>query len=154
MPAQKLFKTDYPGVFYIEGTSIATGKTEKIYYIRYRKNGRQVDEKAGRQFQDDMTPARASQLRALKINGKVPTNEEIREVQKTKKQADENRYTIKKLWEKYQTTKSDLKGFKTYKSLFELHLAGEFGHKEPKEILPLDVARISKRLLKIKSPQL
>jgi predicted DNA-binding transcriptional regulator YafY len=28
-------KTNYPGVFYIEGTSPATGKPEKIFYIRY-----------------------------------------------------------------------------------------------------------------------
>jgi len=62
MPAQKRYKTKYPGVYYIQGKSVGTNKTEKIYYIVYRKKGKQIDEKAGRQYQDDMTPARAASL--------------------------------------------------------------------------------------------
>ena len=69
----KRHKTDYPGVYYIMGKAVATGKPERIYYIRYRKNGKPVEEKAGRQFQDDMTPARASNKRALKIEGEQPS---------------------------------------------------------------------------------
>ena len=37
MPSLKRKKTNYPGVFFIEGTSPAAGKPEKIFYIRYRK---------------------------------------------------------------------------------------------------------------------
>jgi len=37
MPTQKRFKTNYPGVYYIKGIAIGTGKPERIYYIRYRK---------------------------------------------------------------------------------------------------------------------
>ena len=55
MPAQKRYKTKYPGVYYINGRAAGSNKSEKIYYIVYRKNGKQIDEKAGRQFQDDMT---------------------------------------------------------------------------------------------------
>ena len=55
MAAKKRHKTKYAGVFYLEGIS-ATGKPEKIYYIRYRKQGKAIEEKAGRQYQDDMTP--------------------------------------------------------------------------------------------------
>jgi hypothetical protein len=69
MPVQKRFKTNYPGVYYVKGTAIGTGKPEKIYYIRYRKRGKLIEEKAGRQFQNDMTPARAAQLRAKRIEG-------------------------------------------------------------------------------------
>ncbi|MCI5122402.1 MAG: hypothetical protein D3908_14675 [Candidatus Electrothrix sp. AUS4] len=43
------------GVFYIEGTAAKSNRIEKIYYIRYRKDGKLVEEKAGRQYQDDMT---------------------------------------------------------------------------------------------------
>jgi hypothetical protein len=56
MPAQKRHKTKYAGVYYIEGTAVGSNKKEKIYYIMYRKDGRQIHEKAGRQYQDDMTP--------------------------------------------------------------------------------------------------
>ena len=41
MPILKRFKTKYPGVFFIEGSSIV-GKPEKIYYIRYRKSGKMI----------------------------------------------------------------------------------------------------------------
>ncbi|MBW1679768.1 MAG: site-specific integrase, partial [Deltaproteobacteria bacterium] len=51
MPSEKRIKTDYPGVYYIVGTSVATGgKDERIYYIRYRKDGKLIEEKVGRQF--------------------------------------------------------------------------------------------------------
>lgn len=49
-------KTGYKGVFYYNVLSTATGKTERIYYIRYRRDGKEVEEPCGRQYQDDMTP--------------------------------------------------------------------------------------------------
>jgi len=52
------------------GTAIATGKPEKIFYITYRRDGRLIEEKAGRQFSDRMTPAKASRMRAERIEGK------------------------------------------------------------------------------------
>ena len=54
MPSLRRFKTKYPGVYYVEGISSATGKPERIYYIRYRRDGRLMEEKAGRQHEDDM----------------------------------------------------------------------------------------------------
>jgi hypothetical protein len=48
---------------------------EKIYYIYYRLGGRQIEEKAGRQFQDGMTPVRAAMIRSERIQGKAPPNE-------------------------------------------------------------------------------
>jgi len=70
-------KTKYPGVFYIDGTG-ADGKPERIFYVRYRKDGKEVEEKAGRQFQDDMTPAKASLMRTRRIEGNEQTNQEKR----------------------------------------------------------------------------
>ncbi len=74
MPIKNRYKTKYPGVSYIIGQSNYNGKPENIFYIRYRKNGKEIEEKAGRQFQDDMTPARASNIRSLRIEGKQPSN--------------------------------------------------------------------------------
>ena len=62
MPVQERFETKYAGVYYIKSKAIGSNKSVKIYYIRYRKNGNMIDEKAGRQYQDDMTPARAAGL--------------------------------------------------------------------------------------------
>src|SRR4030042_4233685 len=88
MPILKRNKTNYPGVFFIEGTSPATGRPEKIFYIRYRKAGKMIEEKAGRQFQDDMTPARAARIRAERIEGKKPSRQEARELREEAKQAE------------------------------------------------------------------
>jgi hypothetical protein len=89
MPARKRFKTKYAGVYFIKSKAGRSNKTEKVYYIMYRKNGRLIEEKAGRQFQDDMTPARAAGLRAGRIDGKQLTNKEKREAEKATKSKKE-----------------------------------------------------------------
>lgn len=70
MPRKRRIKTPYAGVYYIEGPPNNSGKIERTYYIRYRANGKLREEKAGRQFQDDMTPEKAAKIRADKITGK------------------------------------------------------------------------------------
>ena len=84
MPAKGRFKTKYPGVFYINGAS-SKGKTERIYYIRYRKNGKMIEEKAGRQYQDDMSPAKASGIRSDRIEGSQLSNAQKREAEQVAK---------------------------------------------------------------------
>ncbi|MFC1541725.1 hypothetical protein ACFL50_04650 [Candidatus Latescibacterota bacterium] len=59
---QKKHKTKYPGVFNILGLSSVSKKAEKFHYIINRKLRKLVEEKAGRQFQDNMSPARASMI--------------------------------------------------------------------------------------------
>ena len=87
MAAKKRFKTKYAGVYYIEGVS-AKGKTEKIYYIRYRKHGKSIEEKTGRRYQDDMTPAKAAGVRAQRMEGKELPNAEKRAKELAKKAAE------------------------------------------------------------------
>ncbi|NNK00294.1 MAG: sigma 54-interacting transcriptional regulator [Desulfatitalea sp.] len=70
MPAKKRFKTRYTGVYYIEGRALGARKKERIYYIIYRCNGKNIEEKVGRQFQDAMTPAWARDIRLQRIEGK------------------------------------------------------------------------------------
>ncbi|MGA8241704.1 MAG: hypothetical protein WB818_14120 [Desulfobacterales bacterium] len=97
MPAQKRYKTKYPGIYYIQGQAAGTRKAERIYYIAYRKGGKQIHEKAGRQFQDDMTPDRAAGLRARKIEGAFPSNRQRRLTEKAAREAEQNRWTINSL---------------------------------------------------------
>jgi integrase len=153
MPTLKRYKTKYPEVFYIMGKHRATGKPEKIYYIRYRKDGKRIEEKAGRQYQDDMTPARAVRIRSDKIEGKQLSNKEKREAEKVAKEAEEALWTIERLWKEYKTNKPNLKGMHTYKSAYKLHIKPYFSDKEPKDILPLDIHRVKNKLLKKRSPQ-
>jgi len=147
MPSLKRFKTNYPGVFYIEGTS-TTGKPEKIFYIRYRKAGKMIEEKAGRQFQDDMTPARANNIRAERIEGKRLSRKEERAVREAEKQAEANRWTINRLWEEYKARRPGLKGLVTDENRYMNHIAPVFGDKEPQELAPFDVDRLRLKLSK------
>jgi integrase len=152
LPILKRIKTKYPGVVYITGTSVSDGRPENIYYIRYRKNGKEIEEKAGRQFQDDMTPAKAANLRSMRIEGKDQSNAEKRQLEKDRKEAKENRWTVERLWNEYKKTKSQIKSIVTDENRYENHLSEAFGDREPREILPLDIARIRLNLLKTKKP--
>ena len=61
MSAVKRNKTKYPNVYYIIGKD-GQGSPEKVFYIRYRKEGKQVEEKVGRQFKNAMTEAKANNI--------------------------------------------------------------------------------------------
>ncbi|MBF0497470.1 MAG: hypothetical protein HQK58_12990 [Deltaproteobacteria bacterium] len=137
MPILKRTKTKYPGVVYVDGTG-ADGKPERIYYIRYRKAGKQIEEKAGRQFQDDMTPAKAALLRGKRIQGDQPTNQERRQAEFAAKTA----WTFDRLWELYVEHNPDSKSRPTERSRYFLHIKPGFGDKKPEDITPIDVDRL------------
>lgn len=148
MPAQQRFMTDYPGVYYIMGKAVATGKPEKIYYIDYRKDGKRIQEKAGRQHQDDMTPAKANRIRINKIEGRDLPNVKKRAIAEAAKKAEDERYTIAKLWDDYCESNPDNKALVHDKNKFNLHLRDAIGKKEPAALLPMDVDRIRLSLQK------
>jgi integrase len=152
MPVQKRHPTKYPGVYYIIGTSVATGKPDKIYYIDYRKDGKRIQEKAGRQS-EGATPARAAQKRVDKIKGRVLSNKAQREAEEAAKKADESRWTVDKLWIEYRAGRNAGKGLQTDAGRYEKYLKSAFGDREPKDILALDIERLKRRLMKKKSPQ-
>ena len=148
MPAQKRIKTDYPGVYYIMGKAVATGKPEKIYYIDYRKDGKRIQEKAGRQFQHDMTPAKAARLRTNKIEGRELSNAEKRAAEEAAKEAENGRWTINKLWDLYCENHPENKSLSNEKLKYEKYLRFGLGEKEPCVLVPLDVDRLRLKLQK------
>jgi integrase len=141
--------TDYPGVYYIIGRKLGTrkeeNKTEKIFYCTWTENGKTRETKAGRQYSDQMTAAKANQKRiALQEGREIPKADQ----RKLKK------WTIKKLWKEYLKSKGDsLKGVKTDKNRFEKHINVVFKNKTPAEIDPLSVERFRRKLQKNLSPQ-
>ena len=152
MPVLERIKTKYPGVTFIVGKSVFDGRAERIYYIRYRKDGKEYEEKAGRQVQDDMTPAKAASMRALRIQGKEPSNQQKRDQQQTIKDSEKSKWTIERLWDEYKKLNPNLKGMVSDKNRFDNYLKPNMGTKEPRELLPLDVARLRIKLLKKKAP--
>lgn len=142
MASMKRYKTKYAGVYFI-----VTKDGEKVYYCRYRKNGKAVDEKVGHQHSDDMTPAKASGIRSDRMHGKEMSNAEKRQEQAQK--AVE--WTINALWREYsltlnQNNRSDACRWKNY-------LEKPFGKKRPKDLVKLDTERIRINLSKKLSAQ-
>lgn len=138
----KRLKTNYPGVFYFE-TKRRGGGTEKVYYVVFKKGGRVYEEKAGRQYEDGMTPARASLYRAERVEGKRSSRKELRESEA----AAGERLTVGRLWEEYKAQRAP-KGLAQDKSRYKNYLETNFAEKQPSEILPLDVDRIRLSMLK------
>lgn len=149
MPPLQRIKTQYPGVYYILGANKANGQQEKIYYIRYCRDGRQIDEKVGRQFQDDITPARANAIRADRILGKDLPNQ----VKRQNDRERENRWTMDRLWSEYVEQRGKSGGVKSDDQRYRKHLSPAIGAKEPHELHTLDVTRIAKSLAGKIQPQ-
>ncbi|WP_417911115.1 tyrosine-type recombinase/integrase [Candidatus Electronema sp. PJ] len=150
MASMKRYKTNYAGVFYIEGMAANGKKTERIYYIRYRKDGKLVEEKAGRQYQDNMTPVKAAGIRSDKIEGKQQSNRDRR------KAADEEisqRRTVAHLWEAYRACLPDSRSTQSDAGRYAKYLKQLFGSKEPHELTKLDIDRLRTNLLKTLAPQ-
>jgi len=148
---KKRIKTEYPGVVYLESTS-KTGKTEKVFYIFYRKDGKQIEEKVGRSIRDNMTAAKANRIRSERIEGRQLPNAERRAQEQAAKDAEAGKWTINKLWTEYKTTNT-IKGIKTDESRFAKFLGPTFGDKEPHDIDQLSVARLKSKMLKERAPQ-
>jgi integrase len=95
-----------------------------------------------------MTPARASNRRALRIAGKEPTNAEKRAAEQMAKKAEAGKWTINKLWDKYCKTHPENKILKQERRKFDLYIREGIGAKEPNELLPLEVDRLRLKIQK------
>ncbi len=151
MARQERHPTGYKGVYFILGKQVGTTRQEKIFYIFYRREGRQIEEKVGRSSQD-MTAAKANAIRAERIRGAAPSNQERRDAVQAQAQAEANRWTFDRLWAEYKRQRPDLKGIVTDENRYQLHLKPTFGDKEPSQLVPLDVDRLRLRLAKGHQP--
>lgn len=152
MAKQDRIKTKYAGVYYVTSKT-PDGRTEKIFFMRYRKAGRLVEEKAGHQFRDDMTPARAAGLRARRIDGDEATNSERRIMERAQQLEDQSRWTVHRLWEEYKAQRMLNKGLSIDSNRYDNYLKVVFGSRTPDTIITLDIDRLRINLLKVKSPQ-
>lgn len=144
MPKKKRNYTKYPGVYYIEGSLHSFGQPEKIYYIRYRKNRKSIEEKIGGQYQDDLTPARVSNIRTQRIEGKESSNHTSKILTK---------WTIHNLWEKYVIEKSSNKGIHHDINRYKKHLLPNYGDRLPSDITFDEIESYKIELLITKKPQ-
>lgn len=145
-------KTTYPGVFYREADRIGGKGKEKVYYVVFKQNGKWVEEKAGRQYADDMTPARAAHIRGERIEGKKKSRKQIKAEEEEKRQAELNKWTISKLWEEYEKTHAQIKGLVQDKNRYKNHIKPAFGKREPSNISSLEVRRFMSKIEKKMKP--
>lgn len=122
MAAKPRVKTKYPGVFYREVDRVGGNGTERVYYIVFKKDGKVIEEKAGRQFADNITPARASLMRSERIEGKRSSRKEIREAKIAAIEAEKAKITIGSIWNQYQIVRATKKSLITDKYNFGNHL--------------------------------
>jgi len=146
-------KTKYPGVYYRIGARIGGRGTEKIYYIVFKKSGKVHEEKAGRQFADDMTPSKASKIRGERIEGKRLSRKDQKRRDEELKEAEKKKYTIDRLWTEYKMNRPKGHSLRTDENRYIKHLKNRFGDRQPHELLKLDIDRLRIKLLKTLSPQ-
>ena len=144
----KRIKTSYPGVYFREAKRVGGQGTEKVYYVVFKQDGKTIEEKAGSQFRDAMTPAKAARYRAERIENKRESRKEIRLRNELEKQSFENRWTFARLWKEYKAERRPSRHLDGDNYIFEKHLAPEFGDRVPSEIIPLDVDRFRLRASK------
>ena len=154
MEKPQRIKTKYPGVYYRTAKRISKkNEEEQVFYIVFKKEGRVIEEKVGRQYADGMTAARASGIRAERIEGKRLSRKEVRQQKEAEKAADAARHSIERLWGLYKDSMPD-RDWHTDISRYGLHLEKDFAKKLPEEIVTLDVDAVTQRMKKAgKSPQ-
>jgi integrase len=136
------------GVFYRMAKRVGGPGEEKVYYVRFKRDGRIIEAKAGRQYKDNMTPAKAERYRSNLIEGREQTPKEKREAEKAAKKAESTRWTINKLWDDYCEKNVSNKGLHNEKFKYEAHIREGIGKKEPHELVPLDIDRLRLKLQK------
>jgi len=140
------FKTKYPGVFYRLARRLGGPGEERVYYVRFVRQGEICEEKVGRQFADGMTEAKAARIRADLIEGRRPLRRETRE------ERGKPVWTVGALWEDYCRAFPDKKGLYNDRNRFKTHLAPTLAEKRPEELIPLDVDRLRISLSKTHAP--
>jgi len=135
-------KTGYPGVYFREVRRIGGKGVEKVFYVTFKKDGRKIEEKVGRQYADNMTQAKASHIRGERIEGKRESRKEIREKKKEKV------WTLNELWDLYKKSNPGNKSLKIEDRKFEKDIRPGIGKKKPGDLMPINFDRIRLKLQK------
>ena len=144
----------YAGVYFIEVARAAGYGMEKVFYIRYRKQGKLIEEKVGGQYRDNMTAAKAASIRGQRMEGKDASNEEKRAAIRAAKVEEESRYSFNKLWMLFEEAKSANRTVKDDRIRYNLHIAPSLGTKSIPELTVHDIDKLRVKLEKAgKSPQ-
>lgn len=137
-----------PGVYYREAPRAGGMGTEKVYYIRYRREGRQIEEKAGRQHRDRMTPARAQRIRAMRIEGREPSNAERRKAarQESSPQGRNAGGTVGEIWESFARARMGNRSFRDDRTRYRLYIQLLLAERRADSLTRDDVEKLGQKV--------
>jgi integrase len=149
MANAKRYKTRYPGIFYRIVDRVGGPGQERMYYVVFKKDGKIHEEKAGRQYADRMTEAKAARIRAERIEGRRQSRKEIRDAAKERGQ----QWTIGRLADAYfdslaNNPAKSRKAAAIDRNRYKNYIQPEFAKKRPEQLLPLDIERLRRELQK------
>lgn len=143
-------KTEYSGVTYREVKRLDGKGTERMYYIRYQRDGRlgkDIKEPVGRASQG-WTPGKANRERALRMNGDKPSNKERREAQKREKLIGQGPLNIGRLWEIYLASHESNRSIRDDINRYQKHIAPYLAKTLIDDLQTADIERLRKKLEK------
>ncbi|MCH2285598.1 MAG: site-specific integrase, partial [SAR324 cluster bacterium] len=137
MPRQIRHRTEYSGVYFVE-----LANQVQSFFIRYKRNGKSIEEKAGRSNQG-WNAEKADQMRTERKSGIYTADGEMQSKVLYK---DQQHWTFSKIFAEYLRIRRELKGRENDVYRFKNYLEMEFADKTPEDVTLGDVERIRQNL--------
>jgi len=137
MPRQIRFSTEYSGVYFVK-----LANQDQSFFIRYKRNGTSVEEKAGRSNQG-WNAEKAYQLRTERMSGTSAAGNELQSNSDLLSQQD---WTFSKIFSEYLRLRNKLKGRANDIYRFKNYLEKEFANITPSCVTQDDIERFKHNL--------
>jgi len=137
MPRQIRFSTEYSGVYFVK-----LANQDQSFFIRYKRNGKSVEEKAGRSNQG-WNAEKAYQLRTERMSG---TSAAVNELQSNSDLLSQQDWTFSKIFSEYLRLRNKLKGRANDIYRFKNYLEKEFANITPSCVTQDDIERFKHNL--------
>ena len=137
MPRQIRVSTEYSGVYFVK-----LANQDQSFFIRYKRNGKSVEEKAGRSNQG-MNAEKAYQLRTERLSETSAAGNEINSNSDLHSQQD---WTFSKIFSEYLRLRNKLKGRANDIYRFKNYLEKEFANITPSCVTQDDIRRLKHNL--------
>jgi len=137
MPRQIRFSTEYSGVYFVR-----LANHDQSFFIRYKRNGTSVEEKAGRSNQG-WNAEKAYQLRTERMSETSAAGNELQSNSDLLSQQD---WTFSKIFSEYLRLRNKLKGRANDIYRFKNYLEKEFANITPSGLTQDDIERFKHNL--------
>ena len=137
MPRQIRVSTEYSGVYFVK-----LANQDQSFFIRYKRNGKSVEEKAGRSNQG-WNAEKAYQLRTERMSGTSAAGNELQSNSDLLSQQD---WTFSKIFSEYLRLRNKLKGRANDIYRFKNYLEKEFSNITPSCVTQDDIERFKHNL--------